>query len=123
MLDGTLSVEYAHSRAQLDVIDRMTVAIPKVVRNWWGQIWPAGQGLRDAVLIGLFRRIGLLAKVWCSHQENFAKKVRNWVVYFNQDGFTNIEITRFDVSVSVRMILHLPLLFDITLTNYLGDWV
>ena len=25
------------SRAQLDVIDRMIVATPKVVRNWWGQ--------------------------------------------------------------------------------------
>ena len=35
------------------------------------------------MLIGLFRRIGLLAEVWSSHHREFCEKIRNWVIYFN----------------------------------------
>ena len=53
----------------------MTVAIPKVVLNWWGQTKiSSGDSIFFYMLIGLFRRIGLLAKVWCSHHREFCEK-------------------------------------------------
>ena len=45
------------------------------------------QGSRDWIctkmLIGHFRWIGLLPKVWCSHHRECREKVRNWVLHFN----------------------------------------